>query len=79
MESLIPEYFDGPENDKYEVNKILQVIKTFEKLYKLVYVYNQGNTINYNSIKDLERTYYVIIKEIRWIEASIHLISLMIT
>ena len=68
MESLIPEYFDGPENDKYEVNKILQVIKTFEKLYKLVYVYNQGNTINYNSIKDLERTYYVIIKEIRWIE-----------
>ena len=68
MESLIPEYFDGPKNDEHEVKKILQVIKTFEKLYKLVYVYNQGYTINYNSIKDLERTYYVIIKEIMWIE-----------
>lgn len=68
MESLIPEYFDGPKNDKHEVKKILQVIKTFEKLYKLVYVYNQGYTIDYYSIKDLERTYYVIIKEIMWIE-----------
>ena len=68
MESLIPEYFDGPKNDKHEVKKILQVIKTFEKLYKLVYVYNQGYTIDYYSIKDLERTYYVIIKEIGWIE-----------
>lgn len=68
MESLIPEYFDGPKNDKHEVKKILQVIKTFEKLYKLVYVYNQGYTIDYTSIKDLERTYYVIIKKIRWIE-----------
>lgn len=68
MESLIPEYFDGPKNDKHEVKKILQVIKTFEKLYKLVYVYNQGYTIDYTSIKDLERTYYVIIKEIAWIE-----------
>jgi hypothetical protein len=70
MESLIPEYFDGPKNDKHEVKKILQVIKTFEKLYKLVYVYNQGYTIDYYSIKDLERTYYVIIKEIMWIEDS---------
>ena len=26
MESLIPEYFDGPKNDKHEVKKILQVI-----------------------------------------------------
>lgn len=68
MESLIPEYFDGPKNDKHEVKKILQVIKTFEKLYKLVYVYNQGYTIDYYSIKDLERTYYVIIKEIMWIK-----------
>ena len=67
MESLIPEYF-GNDNNKPETNKILQVIKTFEKLYKLVYVYNQGNTINYNSTKDLERTYYVIVKEVEWKE-----------
>ena len=67
MESLIPEYF-GNDNNKPETDKILQVIKTFEKLYKLVYVYNQGYTIDYTSIKDLERTYYVIIKEIMWIE-----------
>lgn len=67
MESLIPNYFNEKHN-KPEANKILEVIKSFEKLYKLVYIYNQGNTINYNSIKDLERTYYVIVKEVEWKE-----------
>ena len=72
MESLISEYFnESKENNKNinkDVKKILEVIKSFEKLYKLIYVYNQGNTINYNSLKDLERTYYVIVKEIELIE-----------
>lgn len=67
MESLMPNYFNE-KNNKPETNKILEVIESFEKLYKLVYIYNQGNTINYNSTKDFERTYYVIVKEVEWKE-----------